>query len=83
MLITYGRENQMNVKFVEWSDKENRIARLSITSFEIPVNVEVIDEKLANSMVNGEEYNVIVWADDTGEFEVYKDIEVFIKRILH
>ena len=70
----------MNVKFVEWIDKDNRIARLEITSLEIPVNVEVLDDKLVNSLSSGKEYNVIVWADNGGEFEVYKDIDEYENR---
>ena len=70
----------MNVKFVEWIDKENKIARLEITNLQIPVNVEVLDDKLVNSLSNSKEYNVIVWADNGGEFEVYKDIDEYENR---
>ena len=69
----------MNVKFVKWIDRENRIARLKITNLEIPVNVEVLDDMLANSLISDKEYNVIMWADDGGKFNIYKNIEEFEK----
>ena len=63
----------MKTKFIYWANKEKRIARFEITSLSIPVNVEILDENLISKLKKNQEYDINIFADDAGEFNIYKD----------